>query len=77
MPEHPKFSTWGRYDARDYARLARQRFKDQPGAYHRVRYLPSTRWPDFPWAVLCFDWLSDADACNESGEVINDAVRPQ
>lgn len=64
-----KPAVWGRYDTRDYARLARNRFKDQPGAYYRIRYLPSIRWPDFPWAVLCFDWLSDADAIDGNGEI--------
>lgn len=63
------FSTWGRYDSRDYARLARNRFEDQPGAWHRVRYMPSKRWPDFPYVLAVFDWEHDANAVDANGEV--------
>lgn len=63
------FTIWGRYDADYHAKLARRRFKDQPGAYHRVRYMPSERWPDFPWALCVFDWEHDADAVNADGEL--------
>lgn len=70
----PKPAIWGYYDTRDHARLARNRFKDQHGAYHRVRYMPSERYPEFPWAVVVYQWEHEADAINADGEV-SDAVR--
>lgn len=63
------FSTWGRYESRDYARLARNRFADVPGAHYRVRYMPDERYPFEPYAVLCFDYEEDADAFDANGEV--------
>jgi len=62
-------ATWGRYETRDIARLACNRFEDQPGAYHRVRYSPSKRYPKFPWAVLVFGWEDEADLVDANGEV--------
>ncbi len=70
----PDFATWGRYSDRDHARLARNRFEDVPGAHYRVKYAPDERYPNEPYAVLCFDWEHDADAFDANGEV-NSAVR--
>jgi hypothetical protein len=62
------YSIWGRYPDRDFAR-ARNRFSDVPGAHYRVRYMPTTRYPDCPYAVVAYDWLGDADSIDANGEL--------
>ena len=63
------YSIWGRYPDRDFARLARNRFADVPGAWYRVRYMPDERYPDEPYALCVFDWEHDANAYDHEGEV--------
>lgn len=63
------YATWGRYSDRDYARLARNRFADQPGAHYRVRYMPDERYPPEPYVLAVFDWEYDADAFDANGEL--------
>lgn len=63
------FSIWGRYETRDVARLACNRFEDQPGAWYRVRYMPNTSNPEYPYAVLVYDYKEDANAVDAEGEV--------
>jgi hypothetical protein len=65
----PKPAIWGRYETKDYARLACQRFEDQSGAWHRVRYKPSERYPGLPWTVCIYGWEDEADECDEEGEM--------
>lgn len=64
-----KPAIWGRYDAQYHARLACQRFEDQPGAHPRVRYMPSERYPEFPHVLAIYDWGHEADQCDAEGEV--------
>lgn len=63
------FTIWGRYDADYHARLALRCFEDQPGAYHRVRYMPDERYPAEPYVLAVFDWEHDADAFDSNGEL--------
>lgn len=65
----PRFSIWGRYPDRDFARLARNRFSDAPGAYYRVRYMPSERYPGQPYVLAVYGWEDDANAYDHNGEV--------
>lgn len=63
------YSIWGRYPDRDFARLAHNRFKDVPGAYYRVKYMPCERHPDCPYALVAFGWPEDADEFDADGEL--------
>lgn len=65
----PKPAIWGRYETKDVGRLARNRFEDQPGAYHRIRYMPDERYPEFPWTLCVFAREDDANEINAEGEM--------
>lgn len=64
------YAIWGRYSDRDHARLARNRFEDQPGAHHRVRYMPDERYPAEPYCLCVYDYEDEANEVDANGEVL-------
>jgi len=69
-PARNKPAIMGRYETRDVARLARNRFEDMPGAYHRVRFDPCERYPEYPWTLVVYEWKEEADLIDHNGEVL-------
>jgi hypothetical protein len=73
----PQPSIWGRYPDETYAKLAMRQYlgdPDEPSCrtrppFYRVRYTPSERWPDLPWAICAFEWPEEADMCDANGVV--------